>query len=593
MTLFFWPLLIFHASLFCLTNAFNISIHSTATVPLLSTLSWAREPGDPLIFQIIIKDTAVPDFPLVILPIVPLSEKGTIPLPFNDHGEITIQAVAHNGSLIITLGFIHVIANSSSVTPSPTPVIPAKTTATITSSHSSTAATEKPTSSGNSTTSITTNDTTSTSPLPSVSSTEKPTTSKNSTLSTTTTSITSTFLPPSVSTKKSPSSGISTPNTTTITSTSSNSISNKHQIAGVGSSTNPQSSDVVTATSEDSSQLTLSTGSGIPPAIGSSSHAKSATPASTSNTATSSSSENPIPTGTQDSQTTLAKHTAVIMGTSIGAFLAVAGSVGTAVFIVLRRRRHRRNGGLRKLSLGSNAFSYQALGRSSSRGLRDSQSAAAREINVGSPWSSRSLRRIRSLIRPGGTQYQDLPSNSGDAKVLQDVPGVGFQHGSRMEDHADSIPEAWWNDSHDRTQGVSTSQSTARINATGSMVNVTLNAYDALTHAQRLQTDQPQGALDENHDLGTRDISLPLEADADSSHFRRKSSASKTRSRTNTLLSLQSLWADSDPSRASREFRKFIDDVEARWAMEGYLEPIAPDEGPPSYIPGEPSGSNV
>ncbi|KAF9026074.1 hypothetical protein BDP27DRAFT_1351320 [Rhodocollybia butyracea] len=565
MTLFFWPLLIFHASLFCLTNAFNISIHSTATVPLLSTLSWAREPGDPLIFQIIIKDTAVPDFPLVILPIVPLSEKGTIPLPFNDHGEITIQAVAHNGSLIITLGFIHVIANSSSADP----VIPAKTTAsfvktfrkTLTTVFDNTLTPHYPA-----------NDTTSTSPLPSVSSTEKPTTSKNSTLSTTSFVKASTTASDSILTLHSPA--------TTITSTSSNSISNKHQIAGVGSSTNPQSSDVVTATSEDSSQLTLSTGSGIPPAIGSSSHAKSATPASTSNTATSSSSENPIPTGTQDSQTTLAKHTAVIMGTSIGAFLAVAGSVGTAVFIVLRRRRHRRNGGLRKLSLGS-------------RGLRDSQSAAAREINVGSPWSSRSLRRIRSLIRPGGTQYQDLPSNSGDAKVLQDVPGVGFQHGSRMEDHADSIPEAWWNDSHDRTQGVSTSQSTARINATGSMVNVTLNAYDALTHAQRLQTDQPQGALDENHDLGTRDISLPLEADADSSHFRRKSSASKTRSRTNTLLSLQSLWADSDPSRASREFRKFIDDVEARWAMEGYLEPIAPDEGPPSYIPGEPSGSNV
>lgn len=163
-----------------------------------------------------------------------------------------------------------------------------------------------------------------------------------------------------------------------------------------------------------------------------------------------------------------------------------------------------------------------------------------------------------------------------------------------MEDgHADSISEAWWNDSPDRTQGVITSQSTARINVTGSMVNGTLNAYDALTHAQRLQTDQPQGVLDGNHDLGTRDMSLPLETDADSLHSKRNSSVSRTRSRMTTSLSLQSLWADSDPSRASREFRKLIDDVEARWAMEDYLEPIPPDEGPPSYIPGESSKSDI
>ncbi|KAE9384304.1 hypothetical protein BT96DRAFT_950651 [Gymnopus androsaceus JB14] len=49
-------------------------------------------------------------------------------------------------------------------------------------------------------------------------------------------------------------------------------------------------------------------------------------------------------------------------------------------------------------------------------------------------------------------------------------------------------------------------------------------------------------------------------------------------------ISLDSIWAASEESGSSQELRRAIDEREAGWAMEGFLEPLTPNDQPSSYV---------
>ncbi|KAE9406245.1 hypothetical protein BT96DRAFT_267820 [Gymnopus androsaceus JB14] len=329
------------------------------------------------------------------------------------------------------------------------------------------------------------------------------------------------------------------------------------------------------------------------------------------------------------------ENTAIIIGVVAGTFLfVIVVSLLIAGFLKCHRRPRRRRGGAGKANRTRGSFVspsvYRAIRHPDSLDqitAPEDRTQFTRSLGSSGPPQSGTMSHPDPTMLEDGESYFKVPANTGNGRngrrrgkrdgiyhlrdIWNDSSAVALEEMTLLQNLTDTTPPL----------------STARMNV--KMVNpssTSLSSSDAQPRSQRqkdgmrgvpshtripvedasdsggyaggrryvpaeecipsLSTLHPPG-FDESQQsavTSSPEASYSAESSQDMLPLADAEVPTEMKAPHRDTISVDSIWAASEESGSSQELRRAIDEREAGWAMEGFLEPLTPNDQPSSYV---------